>query len=216
MPSETRVFVEPVPLAGRLHEMGVEQNVLRDAVEFGMRHAFDCTRHEPPNLPGILAWGKTVRSLRDSLVPQGWKASNARNYATVIHPRGTYAIAVAAGNSNTGVSDESPSTRAEKGPATRDAVHLNQLTFWDISESFPRPELVPGTQTWLLLHYADEETEEIRLELSLPAGMTSDGHVTVWQERLILSPVPFFTRPSVSTEESEGEDVQVDVQRRVS
>src|SRR5437762_1364435 len=101
--AENQVFGEPVEAAGKLHELGVREDVLQEALQTGVQHAFACTRHDPPNLPGILAWGKTVRHLRDVLVPQGWEISNARNYATVIHPRSGLAIAVAAGDAHTGI-----------------------------------------------------------------------------------------------------------------
>jgi hypothetical protein len=216
MNSECRVHSEPVLARGRLDELGLYEEVLRDAVQNGLQHAFACTLHDPPSLPGILAWGKTVRHLRDRLIPQGWSGSNARNYATVIHPKGSLAIAVAAGDSNTGCLEPlMPSTRAEKGPATRDAVLSNQLTFADVSEHFPRPESVPGMQTWLLLHYADEVAEEVRLELSLPADMTADGFVVRWHERIILAPIPFTPQPLPAPEE-ETEEIDIKIERRAT
>jgi hypothetical protein len=108
-----------------------------------------------------------------------------------------------------------PSTRAEKGPATRDAVLSNQLTFADVSEDFPRPESVPGMQTWLLLHHADEAAEEIRLELSLPADMTADGFVVRWHERIILTSVPFTPQP-LATPEPESEEIDIKIERRAT
>lgn len=206
---EGQVYSEPVSAAGKLHELGVREDVLQEAIQSGLQHAFACTRHDPPILPGILAWGKIMRHLRDRLVPGGWEMSNARNYATVIHPQGGFAVAVAAGDANTGRPDLTPSTRTEKGPATRDAVHQNQLTFADVSESFPRPKKEPGKQTWLLLHYADEEAEEIRAELSLPVHMGAQGHVTAWRERIILRPIPFTTNPPEEGEDGGDLDIAV-------
>jgi hypothetical protein len=216
MNGECQVHSDPVLAQGRLDELGLKEEVLREAVQTGLQHAFGCTLHDPPSLPGILAWGKTVRHLRDRLIPQGWTGSNARNYATVIHPKGNLAIAVAAGDSNTGRPEPlMPSTRAEKGPATRDAVRSNQLTFADVSEHFPPPKEIPGTQTWLLLHYADELAEEIRLELSLPADMTADGFVVRWRERIILTPVPFTPQP-LSAPAEETEEIDIKIERRAT
>ncbi|HEX8075217.1 MAG TPA: hypothetical protein VF545_09575 [Thermoleophilaceae bacterium] len=199
---------------GRLSELGVAEDVLREAVQVGQHHASDCTAHDPRGLSGILVWGKTVRELRDRLVPLGWRSSDDRNYATVVNPVQTFAIAVAGGDVNTGRRGAEPSTRTDKGPATQDAVKLNrQLSFSDIDQSFPKfqPE-GPGLQTWMLLHHADEDAQEIRVELSLPAGMTG-GLVTDWQERIVLSPVPFMPH-AVEVAEPDDHAIDIRIDRR--
>jgi hypothetical protein len=204
-------------VATRLTELGLVEQTLRDAVQDGLHHAFLCTKHDPPPLPGFLAWGKTMRFLRDHLVPLGWTNSNARNYATVITPDGSFAITVAAGDSNTGRTQDGvvPTTRSEKGPATRDAVNRNQLSFADISEDFPRPK-PSATQTWLVLHHADETAGEIRIELSLPASMTKDGFVTEWRERIILTPIPLNAALETTAEPEVGDEIEVNVERRTN
>jgi hypothetical protein len=155
-------------------------------------------------------WGKPMRFLRDRLVPRGWRSENKQNYATVVHPEGHHAITVAAGDAHTGIPDRTPTTRTEKGPVTREAVNGNQLHFGEIVESF-RPFV--HRQTWLLLHYFDEETDEIRMELALPTDMTADGFVGAWLERIILSPVALSPNPG--TDVDTEEQIDVDVQRRV-
>jgi hypothetical protein len=213
---EMLIHSSTAQVAGRLDALGVAAEVLGNACHYGLQHAFQCTRHDPPMLPGVLAWGKTMRYLRDQLVPLGWTVSNARNYATVVHPQGGLAITVAAGDANTGLSDAVPSTKHEKGPATRDAVRQNQLTFADVSESFPVPTRDDlGSLTWLLLHYADEEREEIRMELSLPQDMTADGYVTTWRERILLPSVPFSPTPEEAGDEDEPE-IDISVERRAN
>ena len=199
---------------GRLDELDVPEDVLRDAVQIGQHLASDCTAHDPRGLAGIIAWGKTVRELRDRLVPLGWRSSDDRNYATVVNPAETFAIAVAGGDANTGRRDADPTTRTDKGPATEDAVKVNrQLSFADIDESFPKFQGEgPGLQTWMLLHHADDDAGEIRVELSLPAGMTG-GLVTEWQERIVLSPVP-FSSSSVEISEPDVEEIDIKIDRR--
>jgi len=91
-----------IAAAGRLDELDVPEAILRNAVQSGLEHAFACTYHDPPSLPGIITWGKTVRHLRDALVTQGWKPDSTRNYATVVSPNEAVAIAVAAGDAATG------------------------------------------------------------------------------------------------------------------
>jgi hypothetical protein len=213
MIEEAKIHAGRVAAAGRLKDLGVDEATLREAVEYGLRHAFSCTKHDPPNLPGIIAWGKGIRSLRDRLVPGGWTADNSRNYATVVSSDGRVAIAVAAADAGTGRSDLTPTTRSTKGPATKRAVHRNQLSFADVVATFPKPQEASGAdQTWLLLHYVDEEAEEIRSELSLPVHMDGNGYVDTWQERIILEPVPHIPEPLADA--AAGEEIDVPVERR--
>jgi hypothetical protein len=193
MIEEAKIHEGKVAAAGRLHDLGVDEETLREAVEYGLRHAFSCTKHDPPNLPGIIAWGKGIRSLRDRLVPLGWAPDNSRNYATVVSP--------------------APSTRSTKGPATKAAVDRNQLSFADVVDAFPKPqETDEADQTWLLLHYVDEEAEEIRAELSLPVHMDGSGYVDTWLERIILEPIAHV--PTPMEELDLGEEIDVPVERR--
>jgi hypothetical protein len=213
MIEEVRIHEGKVAAAGRLHELGVEEETLRKAVEVGLRHAFNCTENDPRNLPGIIAWGKAIRSLRESLVPLGWTRDNSNNYATVVSPGGDTALAVAAADAGTGRSSSTPSTRSAKGPATKDAVHRNQLSFADVVVAFPKPQEASGaSRTWLLLHHVDEDAEEIRAELSLPSHMDGNGYVDSWLERIILAPIPHLPEPLEASDV--GEEIDIPVERR--
>jgi hypothetical protein len=187
------VIFEPDELDAALGAMGLKEAVLREAAEYGMRHALQCTGHDPKNLPGIIAWGKSIRFLRDRLVPEGWEPNGASNYATVVAPDKSLAIGAASGDAFTGRHgvNLNPSTRSPKGPVTQDRISVNQqLHFEDIAASFPPAKQIIGLATWLLLYFWDEQLEEIRVELSLPEEMTDAGYVTRWRRRNILRPVP--------------------------
>jgi hypothetical protein len=199
---------------GRLDELAVNEDVLRDAAQTGIEAAGTCTAHDPASLAGFLTWAKATRALRDELVPQGWSPGERRNYATVVNPSGTFAIAVAGGNAATGQREATLRTRTEKGPATKEAVQENeQLSFADRDSAFgQRSPEGDGRHTWLLLHYYDEQAEEIRVELSLPSRIT-DGYVTAWRERLILAPIPLTSGSNQEAEEPE-EEIDVQVERK--
>jgi hypothetical protein len=206
---DTAVRWQPLDIGARLAALGLREGDLRDSALFGMRNALMCTRHEPANVPGVIAWGKLIRFLRDRLVPLGWQANNERNYATVVKPDGSIALGAAAGDAWTGKHgpNQHPSTRSAKGPVTREAVGVNvQLHFEDISSSFPPARRVSGKATWLLLFYWDESADEIRVELSLPREMNEQGFVTAWVERIILTPIPLSSRTTESQQPDSGED----------
>jgi hypothetical protein len=219
MGSPTKVASPAKPPDDRLAELGLTADILRDSLEEGWRVAADCTKHDPPNLPGIIVWGKTIRHLRDRLVPAGWRSNNTMNYATVISPDRKTALGVAAGDECTGRDGLTPCTRSPKGPATRRALDRNQLTFSDFADHFPKParRLVTGLQrqTWLLLHYVDEDEGEIRLELSLPSEMDDQGRIVAWRERIVLEPIPRLPEalPGGGTGD-ERPEVEVNIERR--
>lgn len=219
MSPQTKVASPAKPPDDRLAELGLTADILRDSLEEGWRVAADCTKHDPPNLPGIIVWGKTIRHLRDRLVPAGWRSNNTMNYATVISPDKMTALGVAAGDECTGRDGLTPCTRSAKGPATRRALDVNQLTFSDYAHHFPRPSrrLVTGLQrrTWLLLHYVDEDEGEIRLELSLPSEMDDQGRIVAWRERIALAPIPRLPEalPGRGTGD-ERPEVEVNIERR--
>lgn len=187
------VLATPDDAARRLDGFGLRLDDLGAAVRHGLHAAATCTPHDPPNFAGLLGWGRTVRGLRDTLVPRGWHVDNSRNYPTAVSPDGTIAIAVAAGDYNTGLAG-TPATRSAKGPATREAVVLNQMSFAELDASFALGVPVPKS-TWLLLHYNDKSAKEVRMELSLPAGFDEEGVVTDWHERIILPPLTTAYEP---------------------
>jgi len=45
---------EPDEVEAALAAMGLHESTLRDAAEYGMRQALQCTNHDPKNLPGII------------------------------------------------------------------------------------------------------------------------------------------------------------------
>ena len=183
----TTVYVSSADVTTRLDELGLKREDLLEAVHFGSIYAAECTRHDPRSLAGTLLWGKTVRHLRDQLIPAGWNVSDKRNFPLTVHPSGRWAIGVASGDEHTGIPDETPSTRYDRGPATRQVVNTNQLSFAAVSADFAKLEVGVIKQTWFLLHYRDDDADEIRVELSLPTEMTEDNFVMRWKERIILA-----------------------------
>ena len=219
MESSAKVYAEPVTVTGRLHELDVRESTLIEAVRYGLQFVRESTRHDPRTALGMLAWGKVTRGLRDRLIPLGWTMDNERNYDISIHPSKGYAIAVSAGDKNTGNEDRSPTTSGEKGQCTKDAVLQNsQLQFSRVLPAEFPPKITDTLQTWILLYHIDPKDEQIRVELSLPAGMNNDDRIATWHERIILTSQPFGS-PPVSTTDDDRPDggydtVEVDVQRR--
>ena len=74
----TRVYVQSAEVTARLYDLDLKREALVEAVHFGFSYAAECTLHDPKSLAGIVLWGKTVRKLRDQLIPDGWDVENDR------------------------------------------------------------------------------------------------------------------------------------------
>lgn len=212
MPAALTYF-EREDVQQRLAAMGLDEERLLHAARRWYLSWSSFTPNHPPVGIGISAWTEAVAALREQLLPIGWTRTDERNYALVLHPDSTIAINVAAGDPGTGRPEATPSNKAPKGVSTANAISVNQQ---QLELDLPVPD-VPhirgeeGPVTWfLLLHRAQSE---IRCELSLPSAMSSDGRITRWQERIILSPIP-LDEASIDIAVPQGPDIEIEVRRK--
>lgn len=185
---QPKLHATPDEVDAALARLGLTREPLWEAVLAGLLARDGCTANDPPFLPGIYQWGRTVRGLREGLAPLGWSRSDEDNFCTVVEPGGTFAIAVASGSEHTGrVGREMPTTKRRKGPSTAEAVQANaQLYLFE--EFAPAVPNEPDRATWVLLFHSDGK--EIRIEVSLPDSMSDDGHINGWRERIVLGGRP--------------------------
>ncbi len=186
----TTVRVQPEDVSARLVELGVNEEALRAAVMRGQLEYASCTENHPRMFPAIAAWAETIAAVRENLAPYGWTRSELKNYSRAADAAGRVAIAVAAGNEETGRAEGKPSTKTAKGVRTVEAVVVNQtqLQLFDDPTSAEPAEGEDDRVTWLLLMCRTET--EIRCELSLPVAIGPDMKVSQWQERIILRSIP--------------------------
>lgn len=187
------VRFETLDVDSRLAELGLTTEVLQEPVMEGMQARSECTPNDPPLFPGFTTWARTVRCLRERLIPIpfGWSASDEGGYSLVVSPEGKIAIAVATGDENTGNPEITPMTKSPKGPRTQSAIEVNQyqgLLFDEIPE-FDISDMPHSDRlTWILLQHYDQGRKEVRYELSLPTSYS--GKVDGWSERIILGALP--------------------------
>jgi hypothetical protein len=202
----------------RLAQLGLDADVLREALRIGYGHAAGCTEHEPHSLPGTLVWGKGIGNLRDVMkVRSAWRPDSTSNYETVVHSSGSHGVALALGTAQTGRRDgHPPRTKTPKGPATMRVIELNrQLTLVGEDPAFGTDSAdVAPRETWLLLHHYDPVAEEIRCEPSCPAVMEGK-QVTGWRQRILLEPVPFSLNLEFPLDD-DADDIDIDVSRRAN
>lgn len=189
---EELIISETIAVRNRLSELGLDEDVLIKSALQGQAAWASWTPHHPPMYRGISAWAETVKALRDQLVLKGWQKSDPGNWSLVINPDETIALAVAAGNECTGDPLREPSTKSGKGPRTEEAIKINKLQLNLFPEmSVPdQAESAKARKTWWLLFSWDEESEELKCELSHPINIAEDGRIDGWAERIILSTTP--------------------------
>ena len=195
--------LDPTLTKERLQQSMLEGETARDG----------CTANDPPSTPGYIAWARTVKGLRDVLIPLGWTKNDDVNFSTAISPHKGIAIAVATGDESTGQPQLIPKTKYAKGPATLAAVEMNklQLELFGTSPALTETGAISGPQTWMLMRRRTGDT--LFSELSLPDGAGYDGRIETWAVRIILE--PFILEPNPFPEDDESEDpIDIPIRRR--
>lgn len=193
--SETLFIVEnspnpTSPLRGqatpkRLSELGVELEVLKQALMSGHNGAGQVTAVHPKTAAGTYRWYETVAALRDSLTREGWKQTDYRNAPRIMHPERNVSIMVATGNDKTATKD-TPSNATAKGVMTQRDVWNNSDSEQQVIQEVVEMIESQTPATWVLLYFYSQKFNHIRAELSLANAMDDRGFITKWEERLIL------------------------------
>lgn len=194
-----------VPTA--LEQIGVTEQILRNAVTRGEIARSSCTELDPPTCAGYSAWATTTRAIREELVVKGWRIVQAGSCPTV-SPDGKVAIIVQTGDEATGMQRGTPRSKNPKGPAVELAVANNQRLLWgDIDD----PKELPPSETWVLL--VGRDRDQARFELSLPSRVDSDGRIVDWKVRIPFAPVNTQPTSPVAPVEDSGE-IEIDVRKK--
>ncbi len=212
MAEPARNFEQPHERTAKLHQLGLDEGTITDAVLRGFVARQSCTSFDPPSYPGTHQWAQTHRALRELTAPRDWTPDDSRNYSRVVSPDHSVAVTVATGDEHTGVRSTSersvsePRTKYQKGSETKTAVDTNvsidQLSLWP-REDAPAGETTTLRDLWMLLIATDKH--EVRYELSRPNGQDAEGRVVSWSERIIFEPIDIDSIP-VQRDDDEDED----------
>lgn len=215
---QASVRKSPLERKKALASLGLSDELLSVAITKGEVARDSCTDNDPPNAPGFDAWARTVRALRETLIPKGWTRNDDAMLSTVVSPDGKLAILVVAGDEGVGDADKIPRTKYPRGTATTAAVNRNQRSLFP-EENKAREEAEAAEEkkkkqiTWMLLRRRSKDGDSVLSELSLPASMTKGGEVTRWLTRIILEPIAI--EPTVEIEDGQANDaIDVPVRRR--
>jgi hypothetical protein len=192
----------------RLGDFGLDPELLTRAARAAELGRDACGPHHVPTYPGFRAWADGNQTLADALVPLGFTLKFDSNVPLLFHPGESMAITMIAGDARTGT-DAPPSTKNARGPASARMIDIG-LDLFAGTPFEPAPRA--GTyDLWILLWYRWGDI--IRLELSLPRGLSNAGEVESWIERIV---VDRFTLKDDQTanEFPRGPEVDVPISRR--
>lgn len=187
----------------RLDTLGLTVEIIQRSIMRAEAEAATSTDFDPPTMAGFTRYGRTVRFLREELVPLGWDYDNPRNLCRTINPTREFAIVSTSGDEATGDPALTPSTKNPKGYATELAVDMNDQLAFDFGDADAVEEIAPNVEqlaTWFLLYRVTED--EIKVELSLPSGFEGN-YIVDWRERIIL---PTFTIDAEVSAKKHGDD----------
>lgn len=189
-PVSVRVLTGATALK-RLVDLGVDAQVLEDALMAGHNGSQLATAHHAPTAAGTYRWHETLASLRQSLVLQEWEATDEKNAPRIVSPNRKVSLMVATGNAQTGTK-KSPSNATPKGVMTERDVWNNRHSDHQALEGLADLLSEPLPVTWVLLYFYSKEKNHIRVELSQPApDGFKDGYIRAWKERIILPTLEF-------------------------
>ena len=192
-------------VAAALRRFGLDVPTLTRAAEAGEAERRTCTPFDPTILGGVVAWGRTIRALRELLVPKGWQARDVLGLPLVVSPAGTFAFTVATGDQNTGMKGVGPSTKYKKGVAFP-VTGERQLSILGPSDPLSPPVL--PDEVWVLL--LARTTEELRLEISRPSHRHPSGAIGFHADRIVL-PAIALDQPAPQVDPDDDDDYGVDV-----
>lgn len=188
--NDVTIHADPEQAFSRLEQLSLNQGILHEALRQGNLYKARTTSHHPRLYRYQVMSAETIAALRDQLIQYGWEKCNDGNYELTRNAPLGVAIAVASGDSGTGIPSRTPSNKSPKGRYTVEAVEINRQLQDDLfPELLPQQkELIDMDETWVLLHNVTET--EIKAELSKPSEIDASGMIVAWSERIILGSIP--------------------------
>jgi len=192
-----------------LRNLGLSSSPLLESVSIGLSAAelVDFAR-DPRILRGIWVWGKIFGALCGALQPDGWRKVEKMNWPRMINADGSVAIAVMAGDENTGAG---PSARPKyrRGPMAIVAVAVNQLCL-ELGDATQKAAQVSDAEllrTYFLLYR--RTADAIHVQLALPSEM-KNGAVVTWAECINVGTLELVTVDEEAADAGRAFDVPVE------
>jgi hypothetical protein len=165
-------------VATQLHRLGLNRQLLVNALEQGEAQRRLATDLDPRTAAGYTGWARTIRIMREGVIGLnvGWFPAEWTGIPVVINADETIALTATSGDENTGRPDtgDDPTTKNPKGWGTAEVVAINAQESLDI----------PAPTTWVLLY--DSSADGLHAELSCPEALAANGYIEAWSVRIII------------------------------
>lgn len=185
MAAACQIIINESDVRNKLAELDLTLEQLRDVLRHISLTINSQTEDHPSWGPGITTASEAVFALRGRLRENGWFREEERGFALTVHPEQKLALNIAKGDEGTGDPESDVATVSDKGICTVQAISENQLS---LKLSLPPVDEAPRRPTWYLLYC--RKSNGIHAELSLPIGMSSEKHISLWRVRIVLPIVP--------------------------
>lgn len=212
---------DPEGVNRQLNKLGLSVPILASVVNAAAAGRLGITALHPRTSGGFMQWADGVAALREELIPLGWYQVDFQNQGLTANKQLGIVLAVAGGDEDTGVEKGKPTTRAKRGPATKRNIDANAGQLEMFPEYFERPQEIRDDEYgvfWLLLIHVDQDSQEVRSELSRPFGWRSDRRPSGLDPRLILPTLPIdgdmLTRNGKIPSVPQTPEINIEIKRR--
>ncbi|ONF97421.1 HAD family hydrolase [Sphingomonas jeddahensis] len=202
-----RIFHSPSDVANRLSQFGIVAEDVNPLIEAVVAARNDVVSADARTAAGTKAYLAGVRHLRFLFLPKGWQSDSTNGVESVVHVETGMRIVYQSVESAC-VAIRGPQPINAKGPAAENAIKMGQGVLFRDEEL---PEVAPekiadlNSMLWFLcVSVNDEDEEDVRAELSLPAAIES-GQFKGFLERIfIVKGGDWKARSPVMTPEDDG------------
>ena len=184
----TRIYHEPREVVDRLAPFGITADEVMPLIEAVVAARNDVVSVDARTAAGTKAYLAGVRHLRFLFLPKGWKADCKNGVESVLHVESGMRI-VYQSVDQACVRVRGPQAINGKGPAAEAAVRKGQGMLFSAEDL---PEIAPerianlNASLWFLcVSVSEDDDEDIRAELSLPAAIEK-GNFKGFLERIFI------------------------------
>lgn len=183
-----RIYRDPAEVSDRLSQFGVTADDVIPLIEAVVAARNDVVSADARTAAGTKAYLAGVRHLRFLFLPKGWEADSTDGVESVVQiETGMRIVYQSVESACVGIRGPQPINA--KGPAAEHAIKLGQGVLFR-EEELPEvaPEKIAGLNSmlWFLcVSVNDEDDEDVRAELSLPAAI-ENGHFKGFLERIFI------------------------------
>lgn len=204
-----------------LDKIGIDPSVFKNAVEEGVRSFMREGESSAKSAAGYNAWNSILKTLRQEVKLAKWgKNFDSNGVEGIVNYLKKIVVIVNSGDSSTGIVNEIPRPKNQKGSGYTGLMHDNLELISSELDLFENNSIVTDSvdpnQTWIFLYYIDIKNKQVRYELSLPTNITNKM-IGGWKKRIRFEPLDISDTPIVShnsDKEVETNETDFDVTRK--